>query len=81
MNELQNLQEIMALMQEQEKMLMLIETLQAENETLEQKLQECEKELEETKTKLTRSMILNEKLNSENRRLMQQIESWNSLQT
>lgn len=80
MNELQNLQEIMALMQEQEKMLMLIETLQAENETLEQKLQECEKELEETKTKLIRSMILNEKLNSENRKLMQQISSWNSLQ-
>ena len=80
MNELQNLQEILALMQEQEKMLMLIETLQAENETLEQKLQECEKELEETKTKLTRSMILNEKLNSENRKLMQQISSWNSLQ-
>ena len=80
MNELQNLQEIMALMQEQEKMLMLIETLQAENETLEQKLQECEKGLEETKTKLTRSMILNEKLNSENRKLMQQISSWNSLQ-
>ena len=52
----------------------------AENETLEQKLQECEKELEETKTKLTRSMALNEKLNSENRKLMQQISSWNSLQ-
>ena len=80
MNELQNLQEILVLMQEQEKMLMLVETLQTENETLEQKLQDCEMELEETKTNLARSMTLNEKLNSENRKLIQQISSWNSLQ-
>ena len=80
MNELQNLQEILALMQKQEKMLALVETLQNENEALEQKHQECEKELEETRVKLTRSMSLNEKLNSENRKLMQQISSWNSLQ-
>ena len=44
MNDLQNLQELLSLMKDQEKMISLMEELQAENEQLTKELQACREE-------------------------------------
>ena len=44
-------------------------------------MQETELVLKLKKEELKASLALNENLNSESRKLLQQIESWNSLQT
>ena len=79
MSELQNLQELLSLMQDQEQMIGLMENLQNENEKLEKELALCREQLSQKMKELTETAALNESLNSENRRLMQQIASWNGL--
>ena len=86
MNDLQNLQELLLLMQDQEKMISLMEELQAENEQLAKDLKVCRDELRvcretlaQKTQELDEAMSLNEILNSENRKLTQQISSWNGL--
>ena len=79
MSELQNLQELLSLMQDQEQMIGLMENLQNENEKLEKELALCREQLNQKMKELTETAALNESLNSENRRLMQQIASWNGL--
>lgn len=79
MSELQNLQELLSLMQDQEQMIGLMENLQNENEKLEKELALCREQLNQKMKELTETTALNESLNSENRRLMQQIASWNGL--
>ena len=86
MNDLQNLQELLLLMQDQEKMISLMEELQAENEQLAKDLKVCRDELQayretlaQKTQELDEAMSLNETLNSENRKLTQQISSWNGL--
>ena len=86
MNDLQNLQELLLLMQDQEKMISLMEELQAENEQLVKDLkvcrdefQACQETLAQKTQELDEAMSLNETLNSENRKLTQQISSWNGL--
>lgn len=86
MNDLQNLQELLLLMQDQEKMISLMEELQAENEQLAKdlkvcrdELQACQETLSQKTQELDEAMSLNETLNSENRKLTQQISSWNGL--
>ena len=80
MNGSQDLQELLEIMKKQEDMIALMETLQGENEKLTRELEESQKKLKQKTKRLKESVALNEKLNSENRRLLQQIESWNSLQ-
>ena len=79
MSELQNLQELLSLMQDQEQMIGLMENLQNENEKLEKELALCREQLSQKMKELAETAALNESLNSENRRLMQQIASWNGL--
>lgn len=79
MSELQNLQELLSLMQDQEQMIGLMENPQNENEKLEKELALCREQLNQKMKELTETTALNESLNSENRRLMQQIASWNGL--
>lgn len=86
MNDLQNLQELLSLMQDQEKMISLMEELQAENEQLVKDLKICRGELRACRETLAQktqeldeTISLNETLNSENRKLTQQISSWNGL--
>ena len=86
MNDLQNLQELLLLIQDQEKMISLMEELQAENEQLVKDLEVCRDELQTCRETLAQktqeldeAMSLNEILNSENRKLTQQISSWNGL--
>ena len=86
MNDLQNLQELLLLMQDQEKMISLMEELQVENEQLVKDLKACGDELRvcretlaQKTQELDEAMSLNETLNSENRKLTQQISSWNGL--
>lgn len=81
MDDLQNLQELLGLLQDQERLISLMEEQQAEIEKLEEALAVCREQLAQTETRLEETQRLNEKLNGENRRLTQQIESWNSLQT
>ena len=87
MSDLQNLQELLGLLQKQEEMIVLMEKLQDENEELQRRnkrmdreLEECQKELLQKTKSLEDTQTLNGKLNSENRRLTEQIERWNSLQ-
>lgn len=87
MSDLQNLQELLGLLKKQEEMIALMEKLQDENEELQRKnkrmdreLEECKKELLQKTKSLKETQVLNGKLNSENRRLTEQIERWNSLQ-
>jgi len=87
MSDLQNLQELLGLLKKQEEMIALMEKLQDENEELRRKnkrvgteLEECQRELLQKKKTLEETQVLNEKLNSENRRLTEQIERWNGLQ-
>ena len=87
MSDLQNLQELLGLLKKQEEMTVLMEKLQDENEELQRKnkrmdreLEECKKELLQKTKSLKETQALNGKLNSENRRLTEQIERWNSLQ-
>ncbi len=80
MNGSQNLQELLEIMKKQEDMIALMETLQGENEKLTRELEESQKKLKQKTKRLKESVALNEKLNSENRQLLQQIENWNSLQ-
>ena len=80
MNGSQDLQELLEIMKKQEDMIALMETLQGENEKLTRELEESKKKLKQTTKRLKESVALNEKLNSENRQLLQQIENWNSLQ-
>ncbi len=86
MSDLQNLQELLGLLKKQEEMIALMEKLQDENEALRRRnkrmgteLEECKKELLQKKKSLEETQTLNGKLNSENRRLTEQIERWNSL--
>ena len=81
MDDLQNLQELLGLLQDQERLILLMEEQQAEIEKLEEALAVCREQRAQTETRLEETQRLNEKLNGENRRLTQQIESWNSLQT
>ena len=87
MSDLQNLQELLGLLQKQEEMIVLMEKLQDENQELQRRnkrmdreLEECKKELLQKTKSLKETQALNGKLNSENRRLTEQIERWNSLQ-
>ncbi len=87
MSDLQNLQELLGLLKKQEEMVVLMEKLQDENEELQRRnkrmdreLEECKKELLQKTKSLKETQALNGKLNSENRRLTEQIERWNSLQ-
>ena len=87
MSDLQNLQELLGLLQKQEEMSVLMEKLQDENEELhrrnkrmDREMEECKKELLQKTKSLKETQALNGKLNSENRRLTEQIERWNSLQ-
>ena len=87
MSDLQNLQELLGLLKKQEEMIVLMEKLQDENEELQRRnkrmdreLEECQKELLQKTKSLEDTQTLNGKLNSENRRLTEQIERWNSLQ-
>lgn len=80
MNGSQDLQELLEIMKKQEDMIALMETLQGENEKLTRELEESQKKLKQKTKRLKESVALNEKLNSENRQLLQQIENWNSLQ-
>ena len=87
MSDLQNLQELLGLLKKQEEMVVLMEKLQDENEELQRRnkrmdreLEECKKELLQKTKSLKETQVLNGKLNSENRRLTEQIERWNSLQ-
>ena len=87
MSDLQNLQELLGLLQKQEEMIVLMEKLQDESEELQRRnkrmdreLEECQKELLQKTKSLEDTQTLNGKLNSENRRLTEQIERWNSLQ-
>ena len=71
---------------EAEKMISLMEELQAENEQLAKDLkvcrdefQACQETLAQKTQELDGAMSLNEILNSENRKLTQQISSWNGL--
>ena len=87
MSDLQNLQELLGLLQKQEEMIVLMEKLQDENEELQRRnkrmdreLEECKKELLQKTKSLKETQALNGKWNSENRRLTEQIERWNSLQ-
>ena len=87
MSDLQNLQELLGLLKKQEEMTVLMEKLQDENEELQRRnkrmdreLEECKKELLQKTKSLKETQALNGKLNSENRRLTEQIERWNSLQ-
>ena len=80
MNGSQNLQELLEIMKKQEDMIALMEALQGENEKLTRELEESQKKLKQKTKRLKESVALNEKLNSENRQLLQQIENWNSLQ-
>ena len=80
MNGSQDLQELLEIMKKQEDMIALMETLQDENEKLTRELEESQKKLKQKTKRLKESVALNEKLNSENRQLLQQIENWNSLQ-
>jgi len=87
MSDLQNLQELLGLLKKQEEMIALMEKLQDENEALRRRnkrmgteLEECKKELLQKTKSLKETQALNGKLNSENRRLTEQIERWNSLQ-
>ena len=87
MSDLQNLQELLGLLQKQEEMIVLMEKLQDENEELQRRnkrmdreLEECQKELLQKTKSLEDTQTLNGKLNSENRRLTEQIERWNGLQ-
>lgn len=75
----QDLLELLAIVEKQQDMVALMETLQGENEKLNRELEDCRKKLRQKSKKLKESVTLNEKLNSENRRLLQQIESWNNL--
>ena len=79
MSELQNLQELLSLMQDQEQMIGLMENLQNENEKLEKELALCREQLSQKMKELAETAALNESLNSENLKLMQQIASWNGL--
>ena len=80
MNGSQDLQELLEIMKKQEDMIALMETLQGENEKLTRELEESQKKLKQKTKRLKESVALNEKLNSENRQLLQQIESWSALQ-
>ena len=80
MNGSQDLQELLEIMKKQEDMIALMETLQGENEKLTRELEESQKKLKQKTKRLKESVALNERLNSENRQLLQQIENWNSLQ-
>ena len=80
MNDSRTLQELLEILKKQEDMIALMETLQCESENLTRELEDCRKKLQQKSKKLKESVALNEKLNSENRRVLQQIESWNSLQ-
>ena len=80
MNDSRTLQELLEIVKKQEGMIVLMETLQGENEKLNRELEDCRKKLNQKTKKLKESLALNEKLNNENRRLLQQIESRNSLQ-
>ena len=80
MNGSQDLQELLEIMKKQEDMIALMETLQGENEKLTRELEESQKKMKQKTKRLKESVALNEKLNSENRQLLQQIENWNSLQ-
>jgi hypothetical protein len=80
MNDSRTLQELLEIVKKQEGMIVLMETLQGENEKLNRELEDCSRRLKQKTKKLKESLALNEKLNNENRRLLQQIESWNSLQ-
>lgn len=80
MNDSRTLQELLEIVKKQEDMIALMETLQGENEKLNRELEDCSRRLKQKTKKLKESLALNEKLNNENRRLLQQIESWNSLQ-
>ncbi len=75
----QDLLELLAIVEKQQDMVALMETLQGENEKLNREQEDCRKKLRQKSKKLKESVTLNEKLNSENRRLLQQIESWNNL--
>ena len=80
MNDSRTLQELLEIVKKQEDMIALMETLQGENEKLTRELEESQKKLKQKTKRLKESVALNEKLNSENRQLLQQIENWNSLQ-
>ena len=82
MNDLQNLQELLSLMKDQEKMISLMEELQDENEQLAKdlkiyrdELRVCRETLAQKIQELDETMSLNEALNSENQRLTQLISS------
>ena len=80
MNDSRELQELLTILKKQKDMIALMETLQSENEKLTGELKICRRKLEQKSKKLEESLTLNEKLNSENRQLLQQIESWSALQ-
>ena len=95
MSDLRDLQEILAMLQNQETLIGLMEEQQTENERLTQQLEEqqtinhglqiqleeCRQQVNRMQAQINETRSLNEKLNNENRRLLRQIESWNSLQT
>ncbi len=81
MNDSQDLKELLMIVEKQQEMIALMEDLQSENEKLTRELKQCKEDLKLKKEELKASLALNENLNSESRKLLQQIESWNSLQT
>ena len=77
MTDIKNLQDLIEIVEKQEEMVALMETLQSENERLEQELSEKNQKIYGITTEMDKLKDLNVRLNSENRKLLSKLKELN----
>ena len=77
MTDIKNLQDLIEIVEKQEEMVALMETLQSENERLEQELSEKNQKIYGITTEMDKLKDLNVRLNSENRKLLSKFKELN----
>ena len=77
MTDIKNLQDLIEIVEKQEEMVALMETLQSENERLEQEVSVKNQKIYGITTEMDKLKDLNVRLNSENRKLLSKLKELN----